>query len=73
MIDKLGATGRFPHGKLNEHDQGELRAAISSEGGMVRLDFGKPVAWLVLPPENAINLARLLLRHAGAKTIEVEF
>ncbi|MEI9971099.1 MAG: hypothetical protein WDO73_03045 [Ignavibacteriota bacterium] len=27
----LGPTGQFPNGKVNEHDQGELRIAIGAE------------------------------------------
>ena len=34
------------------------------ENGIVRVEFGKPVAWLGLPPPEARQLAALLLRHA---------
>jgi hypothetical protein len=61
----LGATGKFPQGKLNERDEGELQFAVGSEKGLVRIDFGKPVAWFALPPETAQQLAMLLLRHAA--------
>jgi len=43
-IPGLGATGAFPQGKANEHDEGELRMAVGSGDGIVRVDFGKPVA-----------------------------
>lgn len=62
---KLGATGAFPQGKVNRTDEGELRMAISSDGNIVRLDFGKPVAWLGLPPNEAKELAALLMHHAA--------
>ncbi len=70
----LGATGKFPQGKLQDDDEGELRMAIAYDklNGIVRVEFGKPVAWLGLPPPEAIQFARLLLRHAGAKKIEIE-
>ncbi len=63
---KLGATGAFPEGKLDRTDEGELRFAISSTGdGLVRVDFGKPVAWFAISPNQAKELAALLMQHAG--------
>jgi hypothetical protein len=63
----VGATGKFPQGHLNDSDQGELRMAVGFDklDGIVRVEFGKPVAWLGLPPPEARQLAQLLLRHAG--------
>jgi hypothetical protein len=63
----FGATGDFPHGKLNDDDQGGLRIGIAYDklDGIVRIDFGKPVAWLGLPPPEAIELANLLLAKAA--------
>jgi hypothetical protein len=63
----LGATNRYPQDVLNEDDEGELRMGVRRDpvDGLVHVDFGKPVAWLGLPPENAIALARALLKHAG--------
>ena len=48
---KIGATGQFPYGKLRHDDQGELSVAMAadSQQGVVRMIFGKPVAWLALP------------------------
>ena len=65
----LGATGNYPNGKLDPTDQGELRLMIShsADGQIIRLDFGKPAAWIGLPKEHAVQLAVLLLEHAGAK------
>ena len=62
---KLGATGAFPEGKLNATDEGELRMAVSSANGLVRIDFGKPIAWVAFPANQAKELAALLVRHAG--------
>lgn len=60
----LGATGRYPHGRLDQTDQGELRAALTVTGGKIRIDFGKPCAWLALLPQQARELAALLLTRA---------
>lgn len=61
----LGATGAFPDGKLNRHDQGQIRLAVSHGGGLVRLDFGKPITWLAFRPDEAKELAALILQHAS--------
>jgi hypothetical protein len=66
----IGATGAFPMPALNVDDQGELQFAVGFDAvnGLVRLEFGKPVAWLALPPENAIQIAKALLKHAEGRT-----
>ncbi len=68
----VGATGDFPQGQLNDDDQGGIRMAVAYDKlyGIVRVEFGKPVAWLGLPPPQAVELAKLLLRHAGAIEIQ---
>lgn len=73
MTDKLGETGKFPQGQLHPGDEGELQFGIARDGdGNIHLNFGKDVSWLAMPPEVAINLARLLLKHAGARKVEIE-
>jgi hypothetical protein len=69
----LGATGTFPQPQLSDDDQGALKMGIAFDrlNGVVRLEFGKPVAWLGLPPPEAIALGKLLMKHGGAKKIEV--
>ncbi len=61
---KPGPTGEFPQGKLNPEDEGELAITVRIEDGNVRIDFGKPVAWLAMPPKMAIDLAGSLIRYA---------
>ncbi len=68
MNEKLGATGRHPDGQISKDDEGELRFAIGPHvSGGVAIHFGKPVAWLVLPKDRAINMAMILLKHAGVE------
>jgi hypothetical protein len=62
---KLGATGTFPKGKLDETDEGALTFAVARDGDNVRIDFGTPVAWLVCPLETAIDFAKALLSASG--------
>lgn len=71
--DLLGGTGHFPDGKMHPGDEGELRFAVAKDSrGNVHINFGKDVSWLALPPETAVQLAQLLLKHAGAKKVEIE-
>jgi hypothetical protein len=63
---KMGATGRHPYGKLGADDEGELTVAMTADHrqGVVRMAFGKPVAWLALPAGHARRLATLLMDKA---------
>jgi hypothetical protein len=58
--------GQFPHGKLNEHDEGALRLDVAAdvENGVVLMHFGKPVAWLGLTADVALELASALIAKA---------
>ena len=66
-MNKIGATGEFPNGKLNDADEGELAigVAIDKEKGVVLLEFGKPVNWLGLYPAQAREIAAILIAKAG--------
>ena len=61
-----GATGNHPQGRLDKDDQGGLRMGIAADvrNGIVRVDFGKPVAWLGLDKATALGLADNLRKHA---------
>ena len=61
---KPGATGRFPKGKLNEHDEGELAMAVGRKDDNIVIDFGSPVTWFALPPKQARAFAELVIKHA---------
>jgi hypothetical protein len=65
LTDELGATGAFPQGKLNADDEGELCCAVRIEKDKVRVDFGpKPIAWLSMDPEAAIEFASTVIDKA---------
>ena len=68
-VEKLGATGKFPEGQLNKNDEGELKIGITKFGGNVIIDFGKQIAWIGFSPDQAIELAKVITRHA----IEIKF
>jgi len=63
---KLGATGSYPYGKLNDSDEGELRMAVAADhrDSVVKVMFGKPIAWLGLPSDVARDLAKMLIDKA---------
>lgn len=62
----LGSTGKFPEGKLVEHDEGEIQIAITHYKGKVVINFGKPVSFIGFTPEQAANIAQTILDHADA-------
>lgn len=66
MKIKLGPTGKYPEGKLSDHDDGELMIAVGTDRGkgIVFLEFGAPVRWLGLPKSHALELAKLIEHHA---------
>lgn len=71
-MPKLGATGEYPDGTLGPHDEGGIQMAIAHDSkGLVHVNFGKDISWFAIPPEQAINLAKMLMHHAGAKKIEI--
>lgn len=63
---KLGATGQRPLASVSHGDEGEIQIAIShdAEKQKVYLNFGKPIAWLGLTPEQASDIGETLKQHA---------
>jgi hypothetical protein len=57
-------TDKFPDGKLNPDDEGELSMKIGVQNGRVILDFGTPVTWLGMHPAEAVAMAGMLIKHA---------
>lgn len=64
-VPGLGPTGRFPEGRLNASDEGEIRIAIASKGSKVILDFGKPVSWLSVNGHQAEEIGHAILQRAA--------
>lgn len=56
----------YPHGQLTPEDEGQLAVRIGSENGAVKIDFGKETAWVGMPPEQAIEFAAIIHKHAAA-------
>ena len=69
---ELGATGKFPDGKLCPEDEGELALKVSCGAGIVKIDFGKKVRWIALPPADAANFAMMIVAHAQQASAALE-
>jgi len=54
MTEKLGATGELPDGRL----------AVGEQDGKVFIQFGTPVLWFCMPPQQAVAFAELLILKA---------
>jgi len=61
-----GALGDFPEGQLTKTDEGSIQFSIGEKDGKVVLDFGTPVNWVGMNPQQAADLAATLLKHARA-------
>jgi hypothetical protein len=64
---KIGATGKYPLGKVSHDDEGELKIAMAAdhENQVVRIEFGKEIAWLALPRDQALQLAEMIRSKAS--------
>lgn len=60
----VGPTGRFPEGKLTENDDGEIAFAVFRKDGKIIVDFGGPVSWFGMNPEQAKALAKILIKNS---------
>jgi len=63
---RFGPTGKYPDGKLNENDEGEIQIGVAAdtEHQKVILNFGVPVAWIGFTAEQALELADSLRQNA---------
>lgn len=62
--DFKGALGSYPEGQLTKTDEGAIQFAIGAKDGKVVIDFGTPVHWLGMTPQQAADFASLLLKRA---------
>ena len=65
--ENIGPLDEHPHGKLSNNDDGGIKIAIGVDGdhNLVRIDFGKPVAWVALDKKTAISTADALRQKAN--------
>src|SRR5687768_3107867 len=60
------AQREFPEGRLSGDDDGSLTFKIGAdaEKGVVAIEYSKPTVWVAMPPQQAVELAQLLIKHA---------
>ena len=60
------AKRTFSEGRLGAMDDGDLAFAIGADKDTqtVRIDFGKPVEWIAMNPQQAVELAQCLIKRA---------
>lgn len=63
---------QYPDGKANEQDEGAIAIAIAIgiEDNIIKMDFGKKIAWIGFDKYSAMQVAEALLKHA--KLIKVK-
>lgn len=54
----------FPRGQISQDDEGEVTLAIYVWRNVVRIDFAEPTTWLGVPPDQARELGRILIKRA---------
>jgi hypothetical protein len=59
-----GATGKFPDGKLDPMDEGELRMRLGVVDGRLIIEFGKPIASIGFTRDEAIAIGQAILDKA---------
>lgn len=59
-----GALGEHPEGVLAKDDEGAIQFAIGERDGKVVIDFGTPVHWLGMTPQQAADFASAILKRA---------
>ena len=64
---KSGKTGDYPEGMYGPEDEGAVRFGIAADvrNNKVALNFGTPVAWMAMSPDQARNLGQALIKCAG--------
>lgn len=60
----IGSTGTFPEGQLMPTDEGAIQFRVGEKDGKLILDFGTPVVWLGMTPQQAISLGELMFAKA---------
>ena len=63
-MEKLGATGDYPRGKIHKDDEGGIKIGVTVKDKTLIIDFGKSITWLGLGKDDAINLANVLLKRS---------
>ena len=60
------APEEFTNGQITPDDEGTLIFKIGSdpEKGVVAIEYSHPITWVAMQPQQAIDLAQALIKHA---------
>lgn len=56
--------GEYPNGRMNADDAGAVAMQVGVEEGRVVVRFPKPVAWIGMTGDEAMDIAQALMKHA---------
>jgi hypothetical protein len=70
-MPKVGPTGERIYPPMNETDEGALNMAIGAVDGKVVLNFGTPISWIGMTPEDARDLGKALAKIADSAETQV--
>ena len=59
-----GSLGEFPESQLTKTDEGSIQFAIGEKDGKVVIDYGTPVHWIGMTPQQAAEFASLIMKRA---------
>lgn len=64
--EKAGPTGKFPDGKINKDDRGEIKIQVGCDHvrGLVVIHFGSEVSWIAMSADDCDNFSKLLAEKA---------
>lgn len=62
--DQPGATGKFPDGKIDPLDEGEIRIGIGIVEGRIVIEFGKPISSIGFTKDEALRIGQDLIERA---------
>ena len=66
------ARRSFSEGRIGPTDDGDLAFSVGTHPNkpLVCIDFGKPVEWVAMGPQQAIELAQSLIKQARSVSTE---
>lgn len=59
-----GALGEFPEPAISKTDEGAIQFSVGEKNGKVVIDFGTPVHWVGMTPQQAMDFASSVMKHA---------
>lgn len=66
------AQRQFPNGRLSGDDDGQLTFKIGAdrEKNVVAIEYSTPTVWMAMSPQQAVELAQILIKHARSIATE---